>query len=175
MYLMRGAPGSGKTTLAVNMRMDLISVEHDIPVHGLGRDDVVIYSTDDYWTRARPFHPYQLTAAHAWNVDRARRAAERGVPVIFIDNTNIQLEHMSPYVHIADRFGYEASVVEPNTAWKHDRHRLLAKCDKSAMKLHIIVNMLSKYATENRLVEPDESVVDAVRRLYPACLDMSMS
>ncbi|XP_058999777.1 NEDD4-binding protein 2-like 1 isoform X4 [Mustela lutreola] len=59
LYLLRGLPGSGKTTLARQL-------QHDFP-------RALIFSTDDYFFRedgAYEFNPDFLEEAHEWNQKR---------------------------------------------------------------------------------------------------------
>ncbi|KAM6180017.1 NEDD4-binding protein 2-like 1 isoform 4-T4 [Erethizon dorsatum] len=59
LYLLRGLPGSGKTTLARQL-------QHDFPM-------AVIFSTDDFFARedgAYEFNPDFLEEAHEWNQKR---------------------------------------------------------------------------------------------------------
>ncbi|XP_023403015.1 NEDD4-binding protein 2-like 1 isoform X5 [Loxodonta africana] len=59
LYLLRGLPGSGKTTLARQL-------QHDFP-------RAVIFSTDDFFSRddgTYEFNPDFLEEAHKWNQKR---------------------------------------------------------------------------------------------------------
>jgi hypothetical protein len=83
MVLMRGAPGSGKSHLAVQMvRL------------AMGRNcnpNKFIFSTDDFFVHTKRFIPSLLQKAHSWNHERVRTAAEQKLSPIFVDNTNIEV------------------------------------------------------------------------------------
>ncbi|XP_038674354.1 NEDD4-binding protein 2-like 1 isoform X2 [Scyliorhinus canicula] len=109
LYLLRGLPGSGKTTLARQLKNQF-------------RGGVIL-STDDYFIRQDGsyfFEKYLLNEAHEWNHERARTAMRQGKSPIIIDNTNIEAWEMKPYVNMAREHGYEVTFQEPHTSWKFD-------------------------------------------------------
>ncbi|XP_042190490.1 NEDD4-binding protein 2-like 1 [Callorhinchus milii] len=113
LYLLRGLPGSGKTTLAR-------SLKHQFPA-------AVILSTDDYFVRDDGSYLFErdlLGDAHEWNFERAKAAMKRGKTPIIIDNTNIQAWEMKPYVHLALENAYEVIFREPDTHWKFNIRQL---------------------------------------------------
>lgn len=95
LYVMRGLPGSGKSTIAREI----------IANHGTG----VILSTDDYWCRDGDyrFNPALLFKAHDWNFKRAKMSFEAGVKIVVIDNTNILRSHFINYTTTAQSYGYD--------------------------------------------------------------------
>lgn len=111
LYIMRGLPGSGKTTLASSL------------------EGAVRLSTDQYWERPDgryDFNPSLLSDAHEWAKVRAkglmsigRHKFDLNLPScdLIIDNTNIKVEHMRPYLELAEQYGYEPVTLQPMTPW----------------------------------------------------------
>ncbi|XP_056121037.1 NEDD4-binding protein 2 isoform X2 [Rhinichthys klamathensis goyatoka] len=106
LVLLRGAPGSGKTTLANAMVTQ--------------NPGGVVLSTDEYFIQngQYQFEPNLLGEAHEWNHQRAKDAFEKGQSPIIIDNTNMQCWEMKPYVAMALKHGYKVLFREPDTWWK---------------------------------------------------------
>ncbi|XP_055294651.1 NEDD4-binding protein 2-like 1 [Moschus berezovskii] len=113
LYLLRGLPGWGKTTLARQL-------QHDFP-------RALIFSTDDFFFRedgAYEFNPDFLEEAHEWNQKRARKAMRNGISPIIIDNTNLHAWEMKPYAVMALENNYEVIFREPDTRWKFNIQEL---------------------------------------------------
>ncbi|KAM6179022.1 NEDD4-binding protein 2-like 1 [Rhynchocyon petersi] len=107
LYLLRGLPGSGKTTLARELQRD--------------SPRAVIFSTDDFFFQedgTYEFKPDFLEEAHKWNQRRARKAMRNGISPIIIDNTNLHAWEMKPYAVMALEHNYEVIFREPDTGWK---------------------------------------------------------
>ncbi|KAI5636254.1 AAA domain-containing protein [Phthorimaea operculella] len=122
LILMRGLSGSGKTYLARQIVDILIG---PTPVNY----NTHIFSTDDFFmVRGQyQFQQYRLGEAHDWNQNRVREALRRGLSPVIVDNTNIEIWEMEPYVREGVRNGYIIEVVEPNTPWARKAHQLLKK------------------------------------------------
>ncbi|KAM7008655.1 NEDD4-binding protein 2 [Tautogolabrus adspersus] len=132
LVLLRGAPGSGKSTVARAL------VEHN--------PGGVTLSTDDFFTNhgRYQFDPTALGEAHEWNHKRAKEAFERGANPIIIDNTNMQGWEMKPYVSQALKHGYKVLFREPDTWWKH-KPRELERRSKHSVPSEKIRRMLDGY------------------------------
>ncbi|XP_056417865.1 NEDD4-binding protein 2-like 1 [Hyla sarda] len=112
-YLLRGLPGSGKSSLARKLKKEFPSA--------------LVFSTDDYFLMedgSYIYNPDLLLDAHKWNQKRARKAMSKGRTPIIIDNTNILAWHMKPYAVMALENGYGVIFLEPNTHWKFDVREL---------------------------------------------------
>ena len=88
MIMLRGISGTGKSTLAKQME---------------NKYGVKAFSTGDYFMKdgKYQFNKKKKREAHAWNMERARKAMKEGKPVI-IDNTNVKAWEMKPYVKDAE-------------------------------------------------------------------------
>lgn len=100
LILMRGLPGSGKTTEARKIAAQAL---------GDGASTIAILSTDDYFMvdGVYRFNPERLAEYHDRNQRRCLCAMDLGVELIIIDNTNIKREHMTTYIDLARSYGYE--------------------------------------------------------------------
>lgn len=104
--IMRGLPGSGKSTKAKL----------------LAGDKGKVFSADDYHMKNGNYDwkPENVGKAHSWNQKQALDAFETDVPIIIIDNTNTTLREMRAYLpHIEQAMlrGYQVSIEEPDTEW----------------------------------------------------------
>ncbi|XP_061682567.1 NEDD4-binding protein 2-like 2 [Syngnathoides biaculeatus] len=133
LILMRGLPGSGKTTMARELLMSGPS--------GL------ILSTDDYFAQncGYRYDPGLLGEAHKWNHRRASDAMRDCRSPVIIDNTNLQAWEMKPYVQMALYRGYRVDFCEPNTSWKYDPCEL-EKRNKHGVPQEKIAQMLDRFS-----------------------------
>ncbi|CAK1598265.1 unnamed protein product [Parnassius mnemosyne] len=139
LIIMRGAPGSGKSFLAKQIiEMTVGATFCDYTKH--------ILSTDDYFMvrGVYQFEKSKLSYAHIWNQSRAKIAMMRGISPVIIDNTNIKVWEMEPYVRNAVRNGYLIEVVEPNTPWAKKANQLSRK-NIHAVPFHSIKRMLDNF------------------------------
>lgn len=103
LVLIRGLPGSGKSTMASNM------------------PGFVHLEADMYFTDANGrynFNRDDLRAAHDWCQRAADEALSSGRNVV-ISNTFSRKWEMEPYLLIAQRLGAEVEIVEALGAWQN--------------------------------------------------------
>ncbi|XP_015279685.1 PREDICTED: NEDD4-binding protein 2-like 2 [Gekko japonicus] len=132
LLILRGLPGSGKTTLS----RILLGHSHD----------GIVFSTDDYFCQQDgwSYDVGQLGAAHDWNQKRAKQAMDQGRSPIIIDNTNTQAWEMKPYVEAALEKCYRVEFHEPDTWWKFNPEELEKK-NKHGVSREKIIQMLERY------------------------------
>lgn len=129
LVLLRGLPGSGKSVLANKIR-------------GCG----IILSTDHFFYRKGlyEFDRRKLSEAHEWNKRRARQAIQDGRSPVIIDNTNVEVWEMMPYVALAVRAKYSVFVLEPDTPWKFNPKQLAMR-NTHGVGRRAIEAMLERY------------------------------
>lgn len=105
LVLIRGLPGSGKSTMAKALaRAGFEHFEADI-YH--------LNSEGDYC-----FDRANVKAAHEWCQQETRRALESGKQVV-VSNTFTQLWEMAPYFGMAKALGIEPNVLEAKGNWQN--------------------------------------------------------
>ena len=98
LYLVRGAPGSGKTTYAKTLGI----ADH--------------YEADMWFDANGGYDPSKIKQAHEWCQNKAREAMEAGRPCV-VSNTFTRLWEMSYYRAVAERLGYEVREVVMRGEW----------------------------------------------------------
>lgn len=114
-YIMRGVPGSGKSTIA----------------RQLAGSEGVIHSTDDYFMvdGVYRFDPRLLKAYHDANYQAFCNSLVLGKPIVVCDNTNIQRWQFARYVESAGKAGYTVVYVvlqhpDPQEAANRNVHKV---------------------------------------------------
>lgn len=140
LYMMRGLPGSGKSSLT-----------NQLIKHFLNRQyHVYVFSTDDFWYTGYghyQFQPHKLTEAHNWNLQRFQTQIAKPHTqntTFIVDNCNARFLHMKPYVQLAREYHFYTLFAEPQTPWKFNPHNL-ARFNTHHVPLHTIQHMLEQY------------------------------
>jgi 2',3'-cyclic-nucleotide 3'-phosphodiesterase len=128
MYIMRGLPGSGKSTLA----------------RAIARNRHHVYSTDDYWGEGYKFNYELLELAHKWNQERVENALLTKINNIVVDNTNVDVKSIKPYIDMARKYNYTVVLVEPNTSFKWDVEGL-SKKNRHNVTIDVIQRMKDRF------------------------------
>lgn len=138
MIVMRGAPGSGKSYLAKSL-IDA-TMNGDYANH--------IFSTDDYFYDKRSkrylYDRSKLSQAHDSNQFRVAQRTLNGWSPIIVDNTNMKLWEMFPYIREAVRNSYVIKLLEPNTPWRISVGKLEQR-NKHGVDREAIARMLTNY------------------------------
>jgi len=102
LVLIRGLPGSGKTTLAQAME----GYKH--------------HEADQYFERngRYVFKASELPKAHAWCLDQAKDSRKRGARCV-VANTFTRRWEMEPYMEAAKVAGVPVRVIEAQGDWKN--------------------------------------------------------
>lgn len=116
LIIVRGIPGSGKTTFAElisSTMVDMDEYSHTIKTP--------VFSADDYFTDKDGNYNWvaeRTGAAHANCQDRTRNAMERGLTKICVANTSTTERELKPYYDLAKKYGYKVfSIIVEN---RHD-------------------------------------------------------
>jgi NEDD4-binding protein 2 len=136
LILMRGCPGSGKSTTARKLAGDFGQV----------------FSTDDYFSMSGKyiFNGSALGEAHDWNQRRSLEAIRLRHPIVVIDNTNTTVKELKsylPHIELARELHYTVSIAEPETDWRFDALELFAKGSHNVPVEHI-EKMLNRYVKD---------------------------
>ena len=104
LVLIRGLPGSGKTTMA--RVLELVGYEH--------------HEADQYFERNGDyrFDAAELQKAHAWCLKRAKDSMARGARCV-VANTFTRRWEMQPYIDAAKEAGVPVRVIEARGAWNN--------------------------------------------------------
>ena len=124
---MRGLPGSGKSHLASTYGGYVVSADH-------------YFEKDGKYN----FEPAKLFDAHSHSINTVSMSMEKNLPLIVLDNTNIQLWEIKPYALLAEAFGYAIAYGFPTSYWANDP----VECHKRnthGVTLEVIQRMSENY------------------------------
>lgn len=148
MIIVRGLPGSGKSSLAYTLWCRF----ENAYLNYRGKKAVIL-STDEVVTASDVYlwSPRTIAASHKMNQEKCRTACERGLNVI-VDNTNITLKEMQPYIDIAEEFNYEFKIKEPDTWWRYN----IEECHRRNghdVPLEVVQNMSHRWQHTDKIME----------------------
>lgn len=112
--IMRGIPGSGKSTMA----------------NQLAGDKGIVHSADDYFGKGDDylFDPSRLAECHDLNLEAFAESIRARASIVVCDNVNMRRWCFEEYVAIAKEAGYLVAIVnmphpEPEVAAKRNIHK----------------------------------------------------
>lgn len=96
-YIMRGLPGTGKSTLAKELAGE----------HG------AIHSTDEFFYKDTVYKHDRdnLSYYHHLNLWGFEESAMRGISPVICDNTNVRHVYYEKYVEVATKYGYHVEII----------------------------------------------------------------
>jgi predicted kinase len=144
LVILRGLPGSGKSTFA----RDLLNFAEDVCVGGLTK-----CSADTYFLRpdgVYDWNPKYLKNAHEWCFEQVEEAmSDMGewsgdCQLIVLDNTNMIKAHYKKYVDLAQEKGYTVREV---VIGKFDKDSLKEYAERNVhgVSLDVIEKMAKKF------------------------------
>lgn len=95
LFIVRGLPGSGKTTFAKQLTSNVFEADHFF------YDENCVYK----------FDPSKIKDAHQDCQDNVKYAMESNIPKIAVSNTFTQEWEMSPYFILAEKYGIVFSLL----------------------------------------------------------------
>ncbi|KAF7989881.1 hypothetical protein HCN44_008555 [Aphidius gifuensis] len=137
LILVRGLPGSGKTTLSKSIIESTIG----------GDSSKYIYSADDYFITTNGTWKYdssKIADAHATTQKKVLDALKHDITPIIIDNTNLQAWEMRPYATMAVQRGYIIEIIDIDTPWSQNVNELSRKNNHNVPK-EKIRTMMNRY------------------------------
>lgn len=145
LVIMRGLPGSGKSTVA-RARSEAAKQK------GIKS---VVHSTDDYFLDCDGVYRFQgvwIKEAHEWNSANVKRSIRANYELIVVDNTHTQFWELKTYVILALEHGYEVEIAEPWTEWKFDVDTLVQK-NTHDVPVEAITRMLKRWESTEDIIE----------------------
>jgi predicted kinase len=140
LVLMRGLPGSGKSTMARNLMKATMDTDGVNPTNH-------ILSADDYFVDRYGRYVYareKIGEAHEFTQNRTLKRMQEGWSPIIVDNTAMKVWEMIPYIKMSVTYGYVIKILEPNTPWARKPH-ILAKKNSHEVPEITIRRMLESY------------------------------
>lgn len=141
LILVRGIPGSGKTTLAQKIAKE---------------NNAVLISADDFFNKDGEYKwDYKfISGAHKWCFGQVAFELFNNRSVI-VHNTFTQKWEMEQYIDFAHSIGVEWEILEPNTKWKFDVEEC-AKRNTHGVSESAIQKMLDRWEKTKDILEQFE-------------------
>jgi predicted kinase len=142
LVILRGMPGSGKSTLAWSIESACRSVGFTCQV----------CSADDHFTDQFGVYRWnrdELSEAHRYCETAFERAMRTDVPVVVIDNTNLDVDDYARYTRMARQLQYRIVVVEFVLRCLDDAPFALRRSNVEDADAYRLEQRLTRYAPDN--------------------------
>lgn len=148
LIIMRGIPGSGKTTY----------IEEHFP-------KAVVCSSDHYFTNGDGYYEFNIDEignAHQQSMDKCDRAMKKGKPLIVVDNTNIQWRYMEHYVEGAEEYGYDLRFIRLSVSVDEAYERNIHGVPRETVERFAMIfeKLPEKYAKKETIVKEQQRYED---------------
>jgi tRNA uridine 5-carbamoylmethylation protein Kti12 len=154
-FIMRGIPGSGKSTTVRELIRGYDNLALSVAVHST--DDLCMVDGE------YKFDIELAGARHAQNLENFCDSVADGVPCVICDNTNVKTAQYQAYVDAAELMGYMVVIVElvhpkPGVAYERNSH---------GVPLEVIERMISDWEPAQHCVTVENTKVamDTVKKL----------
>jgi predicted kinase len=156
--IMRGVPGSGKSTEAHRIAEKAIQ----------DGQTAVVLSADDYFMVREGegfvyrFDTNDIMKAHSWNENRIYQEMQKGTNVVVIDNTHTRPRECYTSVEMAFDHDYEVEFAESTAPWwLAAKEALKGKRNEKTLAPHVKV-----FASRNTHNVPEHTIYKMLNRYH---------
>ncbi len=113
LIILRGLPGSGKTTFANMLGSSLDSIFEDSEAQTFSADDYFVYREEETGGYKYDFDISKLGVAHSECQELVERFMQElqngGLRTCIVHNTSTTEKELKPYLDLAEKYGYEVT------------------------------------------------------------------